>query len=152
VLAARLLIGTIFVYASIYKILDPADFAVAIRNYLILPSQFSIIAALTLPWVEFVAGIFLIVGIQTKPSALLITGMMATFLSAVIYAYSTGLDIDCGCFGSAAYSEGRVGILHVLRDATLFLVSLAIVILDQGHFSVEEKFTSIWKKRVTSAS
>ena len=150
VLIARLIIGSLFVYASIYKIIDPADFSNAIRNYLILPPEWSNIAALTLPWIEFVAGAFLILGVQTRPAALLTTGMLAVFLYAIVYAYATGLDIDCGCFGSAADAEGRVGILHILRDSGFFLVSLAIVLFDRGHFSIEQAVPSLRQREVSS--
>lgn len=135
-LAARLLIGALFVYASIHKIADPADFAASIRNYMIVPPSWSNILALTLPWIEVGAGGFLILGVQTKPSALLTTGLLGIFLGAVIYAYSIGLDIDCGCFSSAASSVGRVGIYHLVRDSSLFLISLFIIVTDKGDFSV----------------
>ena len=136
VLAGRLLIGGMFVYASIYKIFDPADFAVSIRNYLIIPASWSNIVALTLPWIEIVAGVFLILGLQVRPSALLTTGMLGVFLGAIIYAYSIGLDIDCGCFGSAATSGGRIGVTHIVRDAAVFLISLFILVWDRGNFRV----------------
>jgi len=135
-LAARLVIGGLFVYASIHKIIDPADFAVSIRNYMIVPQAWSNILALTLPWIEMGAGLFLILGIQTRPAALLTTGMMAVFLGALIHAYWIGLDIDCGCFSSAASSAGRVGLHHLVRDTCLFLISLSIVLTDRGDFSI----------------
>lgn len=140
ILAARLLIGGLFVYASIYKVLNPADFAVAIRNYLLLPPEWSTIAALALPWIELVAGSFLILGAQVKPSALLTTGMLSVFLVAIVYAYQTGLDIDCGCFGSPESSTGHVGLYHIVRESCLVLVSLAILLFDRGHFSIEGLF------------
>ena len=135
-LVARLFIGGLFVYASIYKINDPVNFAVSIRNYMIVPPSWSNLLALTLPWIEIGTGGFLILGIQTKPSALLATGMLGVFLGALIYAYSTGLDIDCGCFSSADSSSGRVGIYHLVRDTFLVLISLSILITDRGHFSI----------------
>ena len=46
-LAARLIIGGLFVYASIHKIIDPAEFAASIRNYMIVPPTWSNILALT---------------------------------------------------------------------------------------------------------
>jgi putative oxidoreductase len=142
VLAGRLLIGGIFIYASIYKIFDPATFAVAVRNYLIIPASWSNTVALTLPWVEIVAGVFLILGIQVKPSALLTTGMLGVFLGAIIYAFSIGLDIDCGCFGSAATSGGRIGVTHIARDAALFLISAFVLFIDRGSFKVATLFTA----------
>jgi len=135
-LAARLLIGSLFVYASVHKILDPAGFAIAVRNYLIIPPAWSNVVALTLPWVEISAGLFLIAGIQTKPSALLTTAMLGVFLAALIHAYAIGLDIDCGCFSSAGSSPGKIGIYHLVRDSALFLTSLFILLADRGEFSL----------------
>lgn len=141
VLAGRLLIGGIFIYASIYKILDPADFAVSIRNYLIVPASWSNIVALTLPWVEIIAGVFLILGIQVRPSALLTTGMLGVFLGAIVYAYSIGLDIDCGCFGSAAASAGRIGLTTIARDAVVLIISLFVLVGDRGNLAVTSLFS-----------
>lgn len=134
VLAARLLIGGLFIYASVYKIQDSSAFAMSIRNYGMLPDAWSNIAALALPWIELIAGGFLILGVQTRPSALLTTGMLAVFLVAIFYAFATGLDIDCGCFSSPASSPGRVGLYHIFRDTALFCISLFILFADRGHF------------------
>ncbi len=134
--AARLIIGGLFIYASIYKIGDPANFAVSIRNYMIVPPSWSNILALTLPWIEIGAGIFLVLGIQTKSASLLTTELLGVFLAALIYAYAIGLDIDCGCFSSGVSSTGRVGLYHLVRDASLFLISLFIVVMDKGNFSI----------------
>jgi putative oxidoreductase len=136
VLAARLLIGGLFVYASVYKILDPASFAASIRNYMMIPALWTNLVALILPWIEIGAGLFLILGIQTRPSALLTTGMLAVFLGAVLYAYSIGLDIDCGCFSSAAGSSGRIGLLTIARDGAILLTSCLILLCDRGDFSI----------------
>jgi putative oxidoreductase len=140
VLLARLIIGGLFVYASIYKIADPAAFSVSIRNYLVLPPAWSNLCALTLPWIEVAAGSLLIVGILTKPSALLTTGMLGVFLGAIIYAYSIGLNIDCGCFSSAAASEGKIGWFHIFRDSALCLTSLVVLVFDRGNLTVRDLF------------
>ena len=85
VLGARLLIGCVFLYASIHKIIEPAQFAQDIRNYQILWPALSNIAALTLPWIEFVAGSFLILGIFTRPAAFIATGLLVVFLAALTF-------------------------------------------------------------------
>lgn len=136
ILAARLVIGIVFVYASWHKILDPATFAVSVRNYSLLPPEYSNIVALALPWIELVAGVLLIIGIQIKPASLLTTGMLAVFFGAILYAYSVGLDIDCGCFGSATNSPGRIGIYHLFRDGAFLLLSMSIFAFDRGHLSI----------------
>lgn len=133
-LIARLTIGFLFVAASLHKIIEPADFAVSIRNYMIVPVSMSNLLALTLPWVELGAGLMLIAGTLVKPSALLTTGMLAVFLIAVVHAYAIGLDIDCGCFASSSTSEGQIGVYHIVRDAALFFISLFILVSDRGNF------------------
>lgn len=140
VFAARLVIGGLFVYASVHKIADPADFSIAIRNYMIIPAAWSNFVALTLPWIEITAGLFLLVGIMTRPSALLTTVMLGVFLAAIIYAFSVGLDIDCGCFTSSSASAGKVGLNLIARDAGLFLVSLLILVGDRGALSLASVF------------
>lgn len=139
-LAGRLLIGGLFIYASVYKIFDPLGFAASIRNYGILPVEWSNVVALTLPWVEMIVGVFLIIGVQTKSSALLTTGMLGIFLGAIVYAFSIGLDIDCGCFSSATSSPGRVGLYHIVRDSAFFVVSLFILIADRGELGIFSLF------------
>ena len=136
VLCARLLIGGIFIYASLSKIPDPAGFAEAIRNYAMLPPAVTNLLALVLPWIEFIAGAFLVLGIMTRPSALLISGMMGVFVAALVYAYSIGLDINCGCFGTPESSAGRITILTLLRDVGLFMLSLFVLFGDRGQPSV----------------
>jgi putative oxidoreductase len=134
--AARIIVGGLFLYACLHKIGDPVGFAAGIRNYVILPAAWSNLVAITLPWIELGTGLLLVLGIRTKPAALLTTGMLAVFLAALIYAYSIGLDIDCGCFSSSAESKGRVEIYHIARDTLLFLASLFILLMDNGELSI----------------
>ncbi len=136
VLLARLLIGGLFIYASFHKVIDPGDFAQSVRNYLILPPQWTNIVAITLPWIELLVGVFLIIGFQTKPSALIVSGLMCVFIVALSNAYYTGLDINCGCFSSSGSAEGKITILTVLRDSVLLPVALFVLFADRGEFSV----------------
>ncbi len=133
---ARLFIGGLFIYASIYKVLNPADFAVSVRNYMILPVEWSNLVAVTLPWVELGVGIFLVLGMFTRPSALLTTAMLGVFLGALFYAYSIGLDIDCGCFSSSTQSSGKIGPFHLLRDTIFFLISAFVLFFDRDHYKL----------------
>jgi uncharacterized membrane protein YphA (DoxX/SURF4 family) len=64
------------------------------------------IVALTMPWIEIVCGIFLIVGFRLKANAFIAGGMLVVFNVAVLYAMSLGLNIDCGCFSERATMVG----------------------------------------------
>jgi putative oxidoreductase len=105
-LIARLIVGWVFIYAAVGKIADPADFAGDIKNYQLLPDFLLNIAALTMPWIEMLCGIFLIVGFRLKANALISISLLIFFNVAVLFAMSQGLNIDCGCFSQRASMVG----------------------------------------------
>jgi uncharacterized membrane protein YphA (DoxX/SURF4 family) len=113
----RLILGCMFVYAGVMKILDPAGFAQAIVNYRILPLWMVNGAAILLPWVEVLAGLSLVMGLLLPGGSFLIAGLLLVFACSLGFDLWRGLDISCGCFGS-----GRDAItwLTFLRDALLF--------------------------------
>ncbi|MBW2148966.1 MAG: DoxX family membrane protein [Deltaproteobacteria bacterium] len=127
----RLFLGALFIYASIHKILEPGDFAVSIRNYQLLPSLLSNLAAICLPWVELVCGVFLVAGVFVRSSAAVVSALLAVFASALIISLARGLDIECGCFQSGRRGEG-VTALYILRDMALLLISLSVMIFEDG--------------------
>ena len=116
----RLVLGGIFIYASIDKILHPAQFAESFLNYKILPRQMVNLFALTLPWVEVIAGIFLIAGIFEWASLTLYNGLMIVFMTAIATALMRGLNIDCGCFTSDP-DVGKMNWFTFLRDLTMLV-------------------------------
>ena len=95
---SRLVLGGMFIYASFYKIVDPAAFAKSIWFYHILPGEFINIVAIFLPWLEALTGLALIIGAYYRGAVLLVNIMVVIFLSALISTVVRGLDIDCGCF------------------------------------------------------
>lgn len=101
-LLLRLALGGLFVYAGAVKILDPAGFAKSISHFQILRHDLLNLLAITLPWIEVLAGGLLIGGVWRRPSALLIAGMLIVFILAIASAMHRGLNIDCGCFGTTA--------------------------------------------------
>ena len=124
--SARLLLGTIFIYAAVGKIGDPAAFAIAIANYQILPSAWINPTALFLPWLELVCGLGLITGYCTHASTVLVALMLMLFTVALAYAAYRGLDIHCGCFSTDGGAAPRLW-LDLARD--LILLSLALLVL-----------------------
>lgn len=99
--AARLTIGGLFLVTGVLKMLDPSEFLKAIENYKILPHLLAITAVFYLPFLEIFCGISLIVKRFYAGALALLTGLMLVFIVALISAWARGLDIDCGCFGSA---------------------------------------------------
>jgi uncharacterized membrane protein YphA (DoxX/SURF4 family) len=122
-IAFRLVVGGIFIWAGVSKIIDPLGFAQDIANYRVFPAGISFFLALVLPWMEVICGAFLILGIFRYASALLISGFLAVFLALIIVTIIRGIDIDCGCFGSLG---AKVDYKLILADSVLLFFSLNI--------------------------
>ncbi len=97
-LVLRLLLGAYFVYASLDKIADPAAFAKAVYQWQVLPPVPANLLAVTLPWVELLAGGLLLLGVWRREAALVIALMLAVFLVAAGSVIARGIDVEnCGC-------------------------------------------------------
>jgi putative oxidoreductase len=97
----RLLLGGVFLYAGLSKSRDITGFAGDIAAYRILPYQWNYLAAATLPYVEFMAGLLLLINRRVRPATLLIALLTIGFIAALASVLYRGLEIDCGCFGGA---------------------------------------------------
>lgn len=133
-LIGRILLGAIFIYASLSKILNPDQFAQAVMNYRIAPLVSVNLFAIVLPWLELVSGIFLLVGFFSGGSIVIITLLMALFLGAIGSALFRGLDISCGCFSTDGVH--KITILYFIRDLLLFGLALQVLFYDRGILSV----------------
>jgi len=123
-LAFRLVLGGLFVYAGAVKVLEPLDFAQNIRNYQLVGQSLSFVAAIVLPWLEILAGLALILGVWTRGAALVVTGLLVFFIVLTAVTMIRGLDVDCGCFGSLSRKSGW-GV--VLEDLGMLVLGLALL-------------------------
>jgi len=124
VLVLRVALGALFVYAGALKIGHPLDFQQAIENYRLLPKVATLPLAFYLPWLEIVCGLALIFGRSLRAAAGIVAALCIVFLLALIQAWMRGLDIQCGCFGSAPETGGLFW--PILRDMLLLAVTGAI--------------------------
>lgn len=146
-LLCRLILGGVFAYAGVSKILDPGGLAASIRSYgLGLPEWFVSLSAHGLPYLEVLVGLYLIAGLFTKTSAWTINILMLVFIAALLQGALRGLQIDCGCFGStegsAAGSSGAIlgsMWLAFIRDLGLLGLGLWIVRAGAGRLAVDSR-------------
>jgi len=123
----RLLIGGIFIYTSYPKLLRPDEFARLVYGYRIIHPDLVNLVGITLPWVELVAGIFLVIGIIPRSSALVLAGLLALFIVAGFLAFIRGLDINCGCF-FPFMGDHKLDWDLLVRDAILTLFALQVLL------------------------
>jgi len=138
VLACRLFVGGIFIYASLDKLGHPQAFAQAISHYRIVPYPLLHLCAHLLPVVEFVAGSALVLGIGRRGAALLTGAMTLIFMAAIASALIRNLDISCGCFNT----EGghAVGLDLLWRDAILLLLCLPPLLARNSGVALDRFF------------
>lgn len=124
----RICLAFIFIYASIDKILHPADFAGLIFNYQVLPGELINLTALIMPWLELILGGCLLFNRLMPGAASLAVIMMTIFMGLIISALARGLDISCGCF-SASPAKGPMDKLTLARDFLFFILALGLFTL-----------------------
>ncbi len=135
-LILRLTVASVFIFAGIEKIADPSSFSVSIDNYRLFP-DFSInIIAVFLPWLEVFAGILMLFGISVKETALVFNFLLILFIAIVISALARGLNIDCGCFGTAAAQ--KVGLTKIFENILLLAAGILLQINGSSKLSVKE--------------
>ena len=125
-LAARWILGLTFIYASFHKILSPADFAKIIYGYDLFPAALINLMAITIPFVELMAGLALVLGIYPRSAALIIDVMLLGFIVALSINLARGHEFDCGCFSAAQAGYTPSAWVLLGRDFLLLTVGLQI--------------------------
>lgn len=91
-----------FCLAGFYKISDPIGFHGDLLAYdLSLPDSVSRLIAVAFPSLELICGVGLIIGFWRESVALLALIMSTIFVLILAQAMARGLDLNCGCFGTA---------------------------------------------------
>ena len=138
----RLLLGGIFVYAGYAKLVYPnhnlwpyfmlkfsvstnlSTFAFQVESYKVLGAEGASLVAHTLPFVEIMLGLLLLIGWKFRIWAAMATAILAGFLTLVTRAYLLHMEINCGCFGTPEPLTG----MTVLRDGALVALALLVTI------------------------
>lgn len=139
-----LLLGGVFVFASLDKIWWPERFARILYHYqvigpnAILPPLVPNLFAVSLPWVELLAGLALIFGFWRREFSLLTGLMLVVFIAAVGSTLWRGIDIEnCGCFSLDA--QGRsAGLKLILEDLGLLVAALILVFVPSRPIALDK--------------
>lgn len=122
-LVLRLYLAGVFIYASLYKIFFPAEFADNVASYLLVPFWMLNPLAVFMPWLELVSGLFLLAGVRVRAAVTLICAMLFLFILAIISALLQDTPIGCGCFQSIGEA---ISWWTVLRDTVWLGMGLHI--------------------------
>jgi len=129
-LVMRLVLGAIFVYASLDKIASPAAFAKAVYQWQVGGPVLSNLVAVTLPWLELAAGLLLVLGVWRREAALVVACLLVVFLLAAGSVLARGIDVEnCGCVSLAKQAADAPWPPKWMRGVGWYLVTRNLVLL-----------------------
>lgn len=141
-LVLRLYFAGLFIYAGMVKINYSAEFAETIASYRMVPYWGVNVMAITMPWIELIAGILLLFGIRVR-SALVVTGsLLVMFAVGIALNLIWKAPIDCGCFHTLG---DTISWKTLVRD--LIWIAMAVHVYSYDRiFRLERKIDWIAKE------
>ena len=125
-LISRIVLGGLFIYSGIDKIIDPLSFATIIHHYRITPPNMINFAAIVIPWIEFVAGLFLVLGIKVRASALTINLLLVFFTVVLAVTAFRGINVACGCFSTSTAVKSNL-VIRIIEDFGMLALGLHVM-------------------------
>jgi small-conductance mechanosensitive channel len=119
--AARLVLGGVFLFAGIPKLARPHVFLGDVYEFQMTGPAVSRAVAMFVPAVECIIGVALLTGVLLSSAFLLSAGMLTLFAVVQLLVISRGLQISCGCFGRAL--SGQVNYTSVALNTALAITA-----------------------------
>lgn len=142
-LTMRLSIGSLFIIAGLAKIADPVGFFATLMGFRLFPDLVLPLLAIFLPWLEFLLGLCVLLGIAHRTASLLLAGLNVFFAAAILSLVARGIEIDCGCFGLLAdilHIPDAADMTAVMRDLVFAGMCIPVFRSGQTVFSLESYF------------
>lgn len=117
----RLILGAFFVVTGLLKLPEPIPFLNSIRNFHLIGDPWAGLLAMGLPWLEIFCGLGVIFRKLYAGSLVITAGSLLVFTGVLVWAWSQGLDVDCGCFGKTDF--GISDVQHILLNLIFFGIS-----------------------------
>jgi uncharacterized membrane protein YphA (DoxX/SURF4 family) len=107
-LGARWVLGLLFIYTGLEKVIDPVAFLKLVRQYDLVHTPFLLnTIAASLPWFEACCGVLLLLGVAVRGTAVTLVAVLVPF-TAVVWHRALVLEaaklipfcavkFDCGC-------------------------------------------------------
>ncbi|HWR59610.1 MAG TPA: MauE/DoxX family redox-associated membrane protein [Thermodesulfovibrionales bacterium] len=144
-LVLRAIIGGIFLVSGLAKISDPIRFLLTLREFRLFPEAIVPFAAVFVPWLEFILGLSLILGVLHRTGALMIAGLNMLFIFAIGSVIIRGIEVDCGCFGLVADILNLPDMADwkaVVRNVFFVAMCIAIYTIKNTSLSLERYIRS----------
>ena len=133
ILAAVLLSGT-------HKILYPADFALAVYRFHLLPGFLVNTGALYIEWLELICAFCLLLVPRYRVAALwIVLVLLALFTGGIIINLLRGTTLSCGCFNASPLAR-PMDWMNVVRNMGLIVLVLLAL---EGRRRADQPYSSV---------
>lgn len=140
--AFRLVLAVVLLWAGGVKLLDGGA-REAIVAYRVFPPSWAGVLGWTLPGLEVLLGLLLLVGLATRWAALATAILMVAFIVGISSVWIRGYSIDCGCFGGGGNvsEEGKAWryTSELLRDFLFMGMAVWLVAWPRTKLSLDRE-------------
>lgn len=138
-LLARLVTGGVWIVAGALKVTDPAASIAAVRAYQLLPSSVADAVGLTLPALELVVGLALVLGVLARGAGVVSALLFVAFIIGIASVWARGIEIDCGCFGGGGAKADAASSYpwEIARDVALLAASAYVALLPRTRLALD---------------
>jgi len=133
-LACRLFLAYIFIFAAVNKILDPQSFVRELLGYRFFPDFLVNIIALGLPPLELLTGLAIIAGPFIREASLWLMLLVIGFGGGMISAMARGLNIECGC--GLPGGPSIVSWFTLARDLVFLIAAVIVFVYPQKQMNI----------------
>jgi uncharacterized membrane protein YphA (DoxX/SURF4 family) len=137
---ARLGLAAVFLIAGGLHVGDLAASGRAVNAYQLMSFDAARVVGAIQPFLEIAVGLLLLAGLATRLSAAIGALLLVVFIGGIIWAWSHGLQIECGCFNKGgALAPGRTAqyLPEILRDVGFLVLAGILLVKPRTRVSVD---------------
>lgn len=138
-LAARLVVGGVWIYAGALKLPNVESSVTAVRAYQLLPTDLAETVGRVLPMLEIVVGGCLVLGLLIRVAGGVSALLQIAFIIGIASVWARGIEINCGCFGDGGPNPNATAQYpwEIARDLGLFALSVLLVVRPSSPLAVD---------------
>ena len=139
--AARLALAAVWLVAGGLKVGDLTESGRAVNAYQLMSYDTAKIVGAVQPFLEITLGLLLLAGLATRLVAAISAALLVVFIAGIVWAWTQGLQIDCGCFssgGELAPGKDTAYGLDILRDVGFLALAGILLWKPRSRFSADD--------------
>jgi len=141
--AIEVIIGGIFIYAGLGKIIYSSYFVSSLDKYRLIPEIFHSPISIIIPLIEIVFGLLLLLNIEPSIDSIVLGLLTMSFTVIIGLHYIMGIRIDdCGCFTQAIITPKAITRKYYeigLMVRNVFIIMMCVIIYKYSKKIKEKK-------------